>query len=513
MTFWKIIVGFLCLFAASGPLAAQAVRGELREGETGRPVAGVFVVLLDAGGRQVGGSFTDASGAFLVQAPAPGRYTLRAERVGYASVRSPALDLAAGETREHEMEMGAEPVRLEGLVVRAEKGRCAALPEAEERTAALWEEVRKALSATAWTAARRRFRYTVQEHARILDAGSMRVQSEQERRMTGYAVSPFVSVPAERLVREGFVRAEGDSVVYSAPDAEVLLSDAFMDTHCFRVREERGLAGLAFEPVRGRRLPDVRGVLWLDPRTSELRHLEYTYTGLELQGPAGRLGGRVEFERLPGGEWVVARWRILMPLVGMDTLKVGSVRHERRRVAGFREVVWEVLDVHTTGGVLVRSAARAALTGTVFDSTRSVPLAGARVRLAGTALEAETDARGEFRIADVAEGRYAVVFSHPRIDSLDWIPPAQTVDLRRGAGDPVRLAVPPLTAVLASRCSPLERRGGTGVVVGTVRQEGGGAPTAGTPVVLSWPAAGDVPAGRTLAWTDAMGNYHACAVP
>ena len=46
--------------------------------------------------------------------------------------------------------------------------------------------------------------------------------------------------------------------IYWAPDAAVLLSDEFLDTHCFHVtRNERrapGLIGLAFQPVRGRNL-------------------------------------------------------------------------------------------------------------------------------------------------------------------------------------------------------------------------------------------------------------------
>lgn len=507
----------LCFLLTAGPAAAQALRGELFEAETGRPVAGAFVVLLDPAGRQVGGGFTDASGSFHVQAPGPGRYSLLAERVGHGSVRSPLLDLAAGQTLEYSLEMGAATVQLEGLVVQAGKRRCSVRPEAGRQTAALWEEARKALSATAWTQSRRPFRYTVRQYARMLEGASMRVESEQEDRRSGYSESPFVSLSADRLAREGFVHTEGDSLTYYAPDAAVLLSDEFLDTHCFSVAAGEGeaarLVGLAFEPVRGRKLPDVRGVLWVDPESAELRHLEYDYTGLDLIGAGSRLGGRVEFERLPSGEWIVPRWRIRMPLVGMDTLKVAEHRVVRRKVIGIREQGGEVLEVRTTGGTLVRSTARAALSGTVFDSTRSVPLAGARVRLAGTATEAETDAQGRFQMPDVAEGRYSVVFAHPRADSLEYASRPVSVDVRRDAANSVSLALPPLPTILAARCSPTERRPGTGVVAGVVRQEEPGAPRPGTPVLLTWAAAGETPAGRALAWTDAAGNYLACAVP
>lgn len=515
MARWKRLLPLVCLVAGARSLGAQAVRGELVEGAGGRPVAGAFVVLLDAAGKQVGGGFTDAAGGFLVQAPAPGSYTLRAERVGYAAARSPVLRLAAGQTLAYGLETSGAAVQLEGLVVQAEKRRCAALPEAGEQTAALWEEARKALGAAAWTESRRRFRYSIQQHERVMDV-ALRVQSEQGRRLTGYAGSPFVAVPAERLAREGFTRQEGDSTVYYAPDAAVLLSDEFLDTHCFRVQqgegETRGMVGLAFEPVRGRRLADVRGALWIDPRSAELRHLEFEYTGLELRGATDRLGGRVEFERLPGGEWIVPRWRIRVPVVGTDTLRVAANQFERRRIAGIREAAGEVLEVRSPSGELIRSAARASLAGVVWDSTRAAPLAGARVRLAGTAVEAETDAEGRFRIADVSEGRFSVVFTHPRADSLDFAGRPVAVELRRGADNQVRLAVPPLAMVLAGRCSPAERRPGTGVVAGTVKQEGA-VPPPGTPVLLTWGAAGAAPAGRALAWTDAGGRYVACAVP
>jgi hypothetical protein len=86
------------------------------------------------------------------------------------------------------------------------------------------------------------------------------------------------------------------------------------------------------------------------------------------------------------------------------------------------------------------------------------------------------------------------------------------VDLRRGADNQVGLALPPLAVVLAARCSPAERRAGTGVVAGTVLRDGS-APPAGTPVLLTWAAAGGAPAGRAVAWADAGGRYVACAVP
>ncbi len=76
------------LLAAAAPAAAQTVQGTLREA-SGAPVNRVLVALVDAGGHQVARALTDTEGGFSVRAPAAGRYSLRAERIGYTAVTSP----------------------------------------------------------------------------------------------------------------------------------------------------------------------------------------------------------------------------------------------------------------------------------------------------------------------------------------------------------------------------------------------------------------------------------------
>jgi hypothetical protein len=130
---------------------------------------------------------------------------------------------------------------------------------------------------------------------------------------------PFETPPAEELVTHGFVRTTEAGEHYYAPDADVLLSDAFLDTHCFGVRVGGpGLIGLAFEPLPDRSVPDVEGVLWLDESEAELRFLEYGYTGLSFPARMARkFGGRLEFERLPTGAWIIRRWSIRGPIRGL----------------------------------------------------------------------------------------------------------------------------------------------------------------------------------------------------
>ena len=69
----------------------------------------------------------------------------------------------------------------------------------------------------------------------------------EEQRREGYMLTPFESLPADSLVHYGFVQSDGRDQMYYAPDAGVLLSDPFLDTHCFRLASGReGLVGLAF---------------------------------------------------------------------------------------------------------------------------------------------------------------------------------------------------------------------------------------------------------------------------
>lgn len=84
---------------------------------------------------------------------------------------------------------------------------------------------------------------------------------------------PFRSAPAAELMQKGFVQQVADMMVYHAPDAHVLLSDEFLDGHCFSIRREenrKGMIGLAFEPMpQRRRMRGMTGVLWLDERTAD----------------------------------------------------------------------------------------------------------------------------------------------------------------------------------------------------------------------------------------------------
>ena len=329
------------------PLGAQAISGTLVEAETGAPVEGASVMLLSRDGEQLDWRLTNAAGRFDFQTPGPGTYLLRADRIGHARVLSDPIPIDRGVTVVYRLETPLEAIRLAGIEVRRSR-RCEVRPAQGLSTATVWEEARKALEATSRTSILGVYRYMIRRYERELDARGRRVRNEQSRILRGQVLArPFRSLDVENLLENGFVRPDGEGNIYYAPDADVLLSDAFLDTHCMSLAEgddeAEGLLGLRFEPTEDRGVPDIRGVLWLDPANAELQWLDYRYEFLDVRN-SERLGGRIRFHGLPDGTWIVREWYIRMPL-----LQAYSGRR-RPRLIGLKEEGGVVLRVDNLNG-------------------------------------------------------------------------------------------------------------------------------------------------------------------
>ncbi|MFL5539421.1 MAG: carboxypeptidase regulatory-like domain-containing protein [Longimicrobiaceae bacterium] len=501
-------------------LAAQAVEGTVVDAQSGAPVPGALVSLVSGDGRARARALADDAGRFSLRADAAGRYQLRAERVGYAAALSPPLELAAGQTIPYRLAASAERVRLEALVATAggDSRRCTVRPGTGEETAALWEEARKALEAAVATRQQYPYLFRTERRIRVLDAATLGVRRETVQPTERVSESPYVAVSPEQLAAQGYVQQVGSSIHFHAPDAAILLSDPFLESHCFRGRradrDHAGMVGLGFEPVHGGRWADVAGVLWLDARTAELRVLEYRYTG-GRQSPVipGQAGGRVEFRRMPNGAWIVSRWRILMPSAQAAAYSyatpIPSSQSLRPTIA---EESGQVVEVRLQDGTPVETAAVARITGVVFDSTRGRPLAGARVSLAGTADSTRTDAEGRFTLPRLAEGVYALAFEHPRLDSLHFVPDPALVtvmppqELRRD------LAIPSVASILAAPCHAAEGSA-VGAAVGHVTDRAAGEPLSGVPLIATWEVPGSTDTGHAAAVSDEGGGYRFCELP
>jgi len=309
--------------ASAGTAFAQSVAGTLLRADS-TPGAGVIVVATSGAGDSVlARTLTGSSGRFKLDLT-PGTVRLRALRIGQRPFVIGTFALAAGETRTVRTVLPSQPILLQAMVTTGSTS-CMKTGVQGEAIAAVFEEARKALLSTQLRSDEQRpvVRFSTWTQHRSL--GDRETSPKEMRFQEGESLQPFNSLSPDSLARVGYVEYARGENTYWAPDADVLLSDTFAATHCLDLTEgtgaETGWIGLGFRPaVLTRELVDVRGTLWIDRRTSELRRMDFGYEGLAAAAQRVHPGGRVEFTRLPDGLWFVNRWEIRMPRVAAGGL-------------------------------------------------------------------------------------------------------------------------------------------------------------------------------------------------
>lgn len=366
-----LFAAFVSCFAlspASRPLGAQAVRGTVVDSATSQPIGDFTVQLLDSAGASVAAALAQPGGRFALRAPAAGTYRLRVLRIGFRRTQTSSFRIGAGETVDRVVRMPQLSVALTGIRVIGEQ-RCEGMPSGGEAIATVWDEVRKAVQAVQLTGSEQRLRMRVRDYTRDLALRGGGVTDEQSSEREGVTARPYVSPDAASMARDGYVRRQPDGVWYYAPDADVLLSDAFVDAHCFHLRHDAvsgdSLIGIAFEPVRRQPPPDIRGVVYVDRRSSELRELRYAYTALPAATDGREFGGRVTFQRVPGGAWIIREWVVRGPVFAVRAhpdfaasgLPIRGATPTSGRLdstlVGVHEGGGEVLAAHTLAGATV----------------------------------------------------------------------------------------------------------------------------------------------------------------
>lgn len=504
-------LGAVCLTSAY-PRAtfAQSVLVQVASSETGTPLAGAFVSLLDGDGHALLHRLTDASGRALIPLQARGGpFRVRAELIGRQTQTSEVFTVDLDVVEQVRLSLAFHAIPLSQLQVEA-VSRCRTRPQ-DASIARVWQEARKALQTEAWAGSEGRYEFELSTFERRLDALGQKVERESRSDTSVVGRIPFASLRADEFAREGFVRPlrEGGHQYYG-PDAAVLLSDAFLEMHCLgltRSLDRPGWIGLTFRPAEDRGANGIRGTFWLNEQTAVLALIEYHYAWSPHVEAEGVGGGRVEFAALPDGAWIIERWSIRAPILA---------RHQGLARAGDDGV--RIVAIRETGGEVVRVtnldnrrsidlAARGSMRGVVWDSTESTPLAGARVRLAGTAYEVVTDSDGRFLKEGLPAGVFTVTVEHPRLDSLDLGKPWTEVEIVAERTTELALATPSLDTLLVAACRATAGVEGNAVVWGVVRSSAGDlVPGAG--VHLEW-GEGE----RMEVGADEQARYTACGVP
>jgi hypothetical protein len=262
------------------------------------------------------------------------------------------------------------------------------------------------------------------------------------------------------------------------------------------------LAGLEFRPARIGGQPELAGVLWLDPRANALRSLSFDYVNLPIPLRIARTTGRVEFQQLPGGQWIVPRWYIRMPRVARVTsTDVRSPSTSRDSLIGYQEVGGAARPTGTARVSTVGTASAAPasapaadspaenqsmVTGIVYDSTSGKALGGVQVSTRDGRFKTLTNSGGRYELAIDGAFNDTLVFEHPRLRLLQIAERWQPLSLPSGSRAQASVIIPSYGSLRKRICGQNET--GTesqGLMAGYVR-DAAGKPLARAHVWATW---------------------------
>jgi hypothetical protein len=487
---WVLSPSFaLCL--ALGQAHAQIVTGTTRDRATRTELAGVLVTLLGPSGAELRSVLSDERGRFSIRAPGAGAYRVSAKRIGVRRTLTDPIVLLEREMKIVDLDMEALTSTLPEVTV-ATTMFCMTNPEEAGRIAQLWAEVLTALSSTSISTRDSLYEVQIDRYVRDMDPRTMRVLRESRESHRGRVSVPFSSVDPESLSIWGYWRERGDTVTFFGVDLDVLQSDPFRRDHCLglaRVREDRpGQVGLTFEPAPERRLPDIRGTIWLDASSFQLTRLEYQYTRLPRLQYVERSGGELEFRRLPSGAWIVSDWKIRMPQV---TRYVQRSSGRSLGMAPSQTLTPPTIHriVETGGAVTVEGAMimhrSAAIEGVVLDSLGQ-PLRVGLVTLAGSDFGAQVDSAGHFRLTSLPAGAYDVYLVDSMTNRLG-VPAAVTaVNLRPQTIERIILRVDRAASLMSRMCGGKTVADGRFALRVTVVDSATDTAQRDTPLRVSW---------------------------
>jgi hypothetical protein len=343
----------LCVIARVA--VAQTVRGVVvAEGD--RPLSGVVVLLVDAQAKEIARTLTDRTGDYRLVAPRPGNYRLRTLRIGFKSSLTDPITLAAGDDITRRLSVSPLVVSLDTVRATGRNPCKVVAADSASAVAEIWDQVRSALIATQLSFSQNVHYATSMTYQRTVDARSQRVGTQSSNTRSEYAKQPWTSLGLDSLRTVGYVfNTRQNTRLYYAPDLTVLLSDLFLEGHCFRIARTStdDRLGVDFEPTSDRRnVTEIRGTLWLDRRTNELTDIEFRYANGGLRPEEERAaGGDVSFARMQNGLWTISQWNVRMPIpVAVPVYGSGySVSRYDIRVDSIKVTGAELLLVTTTG--------------------------------------------------------------------------------------------------------------------------------------------------------------------
>jgi hypothetical protein len=387
-----LVACLLLLLLSSRTARAQEAFGTLRSETLGTPLAGVLIsVSLASTDSTIARVTTNARGSYRVSTGTR-PVIVRALRIGQQPVELGRVTLRAGERRELGGSLPDRPVQLAATNTRVD-ARCRQDPVDGSRVAQLFADARTALWQTRLRADSTPAQSVVQQIVQRYDTRERPAGPPLVLVDTMATLLPFRSPPVDTVLDRGFRELHADNgMTWSAPDAELLTSDRFLTAYCLQLADDDPddptAIGVRFEPARARRdAVQVRGTLWLDRRTFELRRITYGYRGIEPALARATPGGVIEYTALPGGIRFVSEWSIRMPVVSHVTrfVEAGPML-DYVTVSGVQITRGHVLSLQTDNALQYTSGPMAGTTAS-DDSVSSALLAQLLTVRDGTACD------------------------------------------------------------------------------------------------------------------------------
>jgi hypothetical protein len=345
---------FLPLLFLPAVLCAQNIRGRVIDAAR-QPLVGALIELRDDSGKPLQIVLTTSSGSFDLVVPAPGRYRYRVAAIGYQPRPYAAIEVPAAGLVLPDLILQRMALRLPDLVAIGRGRFCGKSSLSDDIFDRLLESAHSALQIMETTikSGRLGFQVAVITTSTLYGYNNLSVADTSIEPLARW---PIQSIDPDTLRVVGFGRTiepgnEGTREYYG-PDARVLFSDWFLDSHCFSVDKPKKKGPtdslvLRFTPARKSKLIDIGGELVLDAHDLALLEFSFRLTNLPNWMPEEAAGGYMQFSRLESGLWMTRTWSIWAPRAGISPNRRGVT------VAGVLEKFGWVTRVYSGNDTIV----------------------------------------------------------------------------------------------------------------------------------------------------------------
>ena len=410
---WQAILVGSLLALPFTTVAAQDVRGVVRDSASGIGVSGAVVMLLDSADSVLVRSISNQRGEYRIPLT-PAAKRIRTLRLGFRPRVATLPAAVDGNIAALDIRLVAIPIHLETVRTLAARS----CPKRADGPAALaiLDQARSGLLATIVARAANPPAVKRLKFERRMEGNTDRIGRQVVHIDSIEATVPFAAAHnALTFIDRGFMEDSAGMQVFYAPDAEVLVDDGFSNGYCFRVmkpefrRPNQIGVGFSAADTRPGRV-DIDGAMWIDTARKALVDIDFAFKGLGAQVEEYRPGGHIEFREMPNGVVFVDRWHLR--LVGAEPRPRPPAAPGRRM-----DIAIPAIYAHEVGGEIADArwpdgTSWHAQLGTlrVHAFRRdSIPVAGTFVELDSTDYRAIVDSAGRFEIHDLLPGPYKAV--------------------------------------------------------------------------------------------------------